>query len=365
MNEFSEIYPPCFPEWKEVIQETTQNFLKLPPNADRGDLVQALARVSNATTDALTLIQNHFPRKGTNEVIYDLLDEISKLSWINFFQIVQTYFITTFQRLLTEYSENALFVPIELTKDLSDIHVKEDLLPKLENELSIVKAYRDKMKKADVAFVRSKMAYCLKQWSAILPYKNIIRSTLIPGRDKALIYFQQLIIYGTLATLIDPDHIPDEAMVQNPVKSSGQSSSRFIVQMLVNILTKYKKERISYNEEEIRTQIAIRDEKERVHVIKEFNKLTEEERQVELINKRLGLGKWAVGGTSLTYKYDADYYDLERYKREQAGIGSHPDETSHLMGEFGREYDEYGFPMMNEAEYTEAGGYDVGETMDD
>ena len=200
------------------------------------------------------------------------------------------------------------------------------------------------------------MSYCLKQWSAILPYKNIIRSTLIPGRDKALVYIQQLILYGTLSTLIDPDHIPDEAIIENPVKSSGQSSSRFIIQLLVHILTKYKKESISYNEEEIRAQIAIREEKERVFVINEFNKLTEEERQIELINKRLGLGKWAVGGTSLTYKYDADYYDLERRKREAAGIGSHPDEISHLLGELGHEY---------EAENQEEDGYDHAEQDQD
>lgn len=356
MTEFGGIYPTVIPEWKEIIQETTQNFLKLPPNADRGDLVQALSLISNTTMDAQVLLQTHFPRKGANEVIYELLDEISKLSWINFFQILQTYFITTFQRLLTNYSEKALFVPIELTKDLSDIHVKEDLMPKIENELSLVRMYQEKMKKPDVAYVRSKMSYCLKQWSAILPYKNIIRSTLIPGRDKALVYIQQLILYGTLSTLIDPDHIPDEAIIENPVKSSGQSSSRFIIQLLVHILTKYKKESISYNEEEIRAQIAIREEKERVFVINEFNKLTEEERQIELINKRLGLGKWAVGGTSLTYKYDADYYDLERRKREAAGIGSHPDEISHLLGELDHEY---------EAENQEEDGYDHAEQDQD
>jgi hypothetical protein len=365
MTKFSDIDHPVVSDWKEVIQETTQNFIQLPPNADRSDLVQALARVSNATLQSAQLLQTYFPKKGANETVYELLEEISKLSWINFFQVIQTYFITTFQRLLTQYSEKALFVPVELTKDLSDIHVKEDLMPKLENELLIIKQYQEKMKKAENSFVRSKISYCLKQLSAVLPYKNIIRSTLVPGRDKALVYIQQLILFGAIATMIDPDHIPDESMGQNPLKSSGQSSSKFVIQLLGHILMKYRRERISYNEEEIRVQIAIREEKERVYVIREFNKLTEEERQVELMNKRLGIGKWAVGGTSLTYKYNPEYYDLERHKREEAGIGSHPDERSHQFGEMGREYDEFGLPMMNEAEREEAAGYEVGEVMDD
>ena len=59
-------------------------------------------------------------------------------------------------------------------------------------------------------------------------------------------------------------------------------------------------------------------------MIKDFNKLSEDERRVELMNKRLGIGRWAVGGTSLTWKYDADYYDLESQRRQEAGLRSHP-----------------------------------------
>ena len=39
-----------------------------------------------------------------------------------------------------------------------------------------------------------------------------------------------------------------------------------------------------------------------------------------MMKKRLGLGEWAVGGTKLIYKYDSDFYDLERERDEAAGI---------------------------------------------
>lgn len=363
LTKFSEVNPSPIPEWKDVIQETIQAFLKLPPRAMRSDMVQARARISDAVTESITRFSTYFPKKGDNEVIYNILDKISELSWSNFFQVIQTYFITTLQRLLSNYSDTALFVPVELIKDLSDIHVKMDIQPRLEKELVIVSKYREPMQKDSYAFVRSKLRYFLKQLSEVLPYKGTIRAVLVPDRDKSLVYFQKLILFGCLATLIDPDHIPDED-VSNPIKSSGKSASKAIITLLVDILRKYRSEYISYDEQEIRNQIAIREEKERVHVISEFNKLTEEERKIELINKKYGLGKWAVGGTSLTYKYNKDYYDLERLKRNQGGYGGHSDE-SNIVEYGGQEYDEDGFPLMDEDERDDSLGYDMADQPDD
>jgi hypothetical protein len=264
--------------------------------------------------------------------------------------------------------DKALFVPIELKKDLSSIHVNEDLSPLLAADTAIVKAYQDILTKSSSEFVKSKMKFALKQWSAMLSYKNEIRAALVPGRDHTLVYFQQLMLYGTLESLLDPEHIPDESMAQNPIRSSARSSTKFMVDLLVQILGKYNRERIAYNDKEIRDQIAIREERERVHVIAEFNRLTEEQRKIELIQKKLGIGKWAVGGTKLTYRYNADYYDVERSKRIAAGMGTQiggPEELGELEGEMGRQYDKYGNPIMNEVENDEADGYDVEDQPDD
>jgi hypothetical protein len=96
-----------------------------------------------------------------------------------------------------------------------------------------------------------------------------------------------------------------------------------------------------------------------VNVQAEFKKLSDEERAVEFINKKLGIGKWAVGGTKLIYAYDSDYYDLERQKREAAGIidfpGLGPDQVEALDG---RKVDEYGFPVFGDEEFERDGGYD-------
>jgi hypothetical protein len=166
-------------------------------------------------------------------------------------------------------------------------------------------------------------------------------------------------LYGPLATLINPAEIPEGTEIKSSIKSIGDPSMKFISELLALTLNKYRVEKLSFNDQEIKELIAVRNEKERVNVIAEFDKLTDEERAVELINKKLGIGKWAVGGTKLIYAYDKDYYDLERQKREAAGIIDFPGLGPDQMESFeGREVDDYGFPVFGERELEADGGYD-------
>ena len=89
------------------------------------------------------------------------------------------------------------------------------------------------------------------------------------------------------------------------------------------------------------------------------------ERAVELINKKLGLGKWAVGGTKAIWAYDKDNYDKEREDRVKAGIFDFPGTSD---GEIplpeGKNYDEDGFPIYGDMNF-EADGYDQNQHGDD
>ena len=166
--------------------------------------------------------------------------------------------------------------------------------------------------------------------------------------------------------MINSSEIPAGTEITSPVRSIGDPSMRFLLEIVALTLNKYGRERLSFNDQEIKELIAIRNEKERVNVVAEFNKLTDEERAVELMNKKLGIGKWAVGGTKLIYAYDKDYYDLERQKREAAGIIDFPGLGPDQMEAFeGGATDEFGFPMYSDNEFEREGGYDHNQHGDD
>jgi hypothetical protein len=354
MNELGDIDPSPIPGWSEVIQATTESFLSLPADADKGDIAAAAGPISEATSGSETIIRDRFVDPNYQAT----LEEIVKLSWSNFFQVIQSYFITPYERILTQFDENSLFIPIELRKALSEDHVSKDLFPILAGEVQVVKAKRDDIKKPSYQLARAKLKYFLDQMSALLSFKEKIRPIVVPGREMSLVYIQRAMFYGPLASLVNAGEMPPGAEIVSPTRALGDPSMRFVSELVAISLVKYKRERLSYNDQELKELIAIRNEKERVNVIAEFDKLTDEERAVELINKKLGIGKWAVGGTKLIYAYDKDYFDLERQKREAAGIidfpGLGPDQ---MEGFEGREVDEFGFPVFGDEEF-EGEGFD-------
>jgi hypothetical protein len=95
-------------------------------------------------------------------------------------------------------------------------------------------------------------------------------------------------------------------------------------------------------------------EVEKVGIITELDEMNDEERKIELMKKRLGLGRWAIGGTKLIWAYDRDQYDRER----EARLGNYDalGETREGVEALGRENDANGLLDFG-ADYNNS-GYD-------
>jgi hypothetical protein len=165
---------------------------------------------------------------------------------------------------------------------------------------------------------------------------------------------------------VDSYHIPENAPIQSAVQEVGNPSIQHLLKLIQTALETYRREQISYDENGIKNMIAIQAEKERVLVLKEFDKLTDEERAIEKLNKKLGLGKWAVGGTKLIYAYDKDYYDLERTRRLDAGMIDFAGvSTGEMLPPDGRPKDDNGYSVFSDQEYEREGGYDHNQHGED
>jgi len=344
--QLADVNPPPFAGWVEMMAETIANIEKLPNDPDSRDILHATASLSDATRAQEKLMKERLPKQAA------LLDEIIKLSWVDFFTVIRIYFIVPFKRLLSSFDQKNWKIPAELLKELSELHVK-DLQPILTSEMSIVNTNRELMNGLAQA-VSPLMDRYVAQMSALLPFMNSIRSGMVPGGSMTLRYIQRALFYGPLEGMVNASVESSSALLGNPIK--------FLLQLIADNLEKFRHERMSYDEKTIRDRIAVRDEKERTRVIKDFDKLTPEERAVELMNKKLGLGKWSVGGTKLIYAYDKDYYDLERQKRIDAGIVDFPGQsTGEMPVPEGGAVDEIGLPEFEGEEE----GYEFNQHGDD
>jgi hypothetical protein len=363
MDELIGIRPPPLDDWERLITLTTDRFMTLNhPGANADDFALAAGELSNATSDARSNVE----RRLSSEKLHGILEGIARLSWVDFFKVLQMYFIVPFQRIFYNFSPESFKIPVEMVLSLSETHVEKDLQPVLEKDLAFLTANKGLISGDQIEFAKLKLGDYLAQVSALLPSLNHIRPSVIPGRDSALVYIQQAFLYGPLSMLLDSSRVPTSVGYQSTVDAMLDRSIEFLLRMVSSSLNKYTREYLSYDAKAIKNIIAAREEKERVNVVREFNALSDEERQVELKKKRAGIGKWAVGGTKLIHSYDKNYYDLERQKRIDAGIMDFPGQSDNGMGEpQGEEYDDDGFRQHTDEEYERDGGYDFNQHGDD
>ena len=371
MERLSNVQPAPTEDWKTIIMETlsrmktirqgAQDTTRLEIISAAGELSQVSAPLKNSILERLApwiRRENAKPRGKRYEASHfeTLLQGIDGLSWFDFFKVVQTYFMIPFQRIVSNFSGDSLMVSNELKQELSVTHVDEYLKPMLQRETLFMESNKGLIQSPKLRLARAKLRYALTQFTELLPFMNDIRPNLVPGKDVFLRYVQQAILYGPLHLLLNSLHDPEDAYDENPAQDP---SIDFLLDVLAHQLNKYAEESLSYDADRIKYLIAVRNEKERTNVLKGFNDLSLEEREVELMNKRLGLGQWAVGGTKLIYAYDADYWDQERQKRLDAGIFDFPGSgDGQLPVPQGAERDEMGLRVYQDEDYEREGGYE-------
>ena len=62
-----------------------------------------------------------------------------------------------------------------------------------------------------------------------------------------------------------------------------------------------------------------------MEIIGRFDRMSKEEKSLELVKKKLGLGDWAVGGTKAIYKYNPEQYERDRNQRLEMGFSDFPE----------------------------------------
>jgi hypothetical protein len=355
VSDFADLSAPSYyiiDKWSDIIKDINETILK-----DNSDDIHKLTTIAETVNQAKSYFESL--QKSVKDVsIQEILRYITAdVTWMNFFDIIQTYLIVPCHRAYSDFDVTTLNITIEMQESLSKQHIS-DIIHLLDEEyvsynlnekIKIVYQSQHRNVKIDpkvlneyTQIIKNKLDLFITFLSSILEYKNKLCFRNLPIKSELLKYIKELILYGSIRFLLEPD------------------GNIVLLDMITKSLRKFYKEKISFDAEMIKNMIEIGNEKERVKVIKDFDKLSPEEKAVELMNKRLGLGKWSVGGTKVIYAYDKDYYDLERQRRLDAGIMDFPGLGNEYMPD-AIEVDDLGFQVSNDEE----DGYDHGEQNDD
>jgi hypothetical protein len=81
--------------------------------------------------------------------------------------------------------------------------------------------------------------------------------------------------------------------------------------MFINkLINKFREEHLSYEPNSIRQILEESKEREKQRFISEFDKKTPLGKSIEMMNKKYGIGKYAIGGSKLLYKYNKKQWDI-------------------------------------------------------
>jgi hypothetical protein len=308
---------PPVKDFKQIIAESMHNLKQLGDSPTKVEIANALSKMSNSIEECESIIIEKLSKRS-----HDFMESILNEAPRNIFEIIRSYFLVPSLRGLLSY-DNTSFLKVGKHFLLAEEHTNE-LNQVLQTHTAYLKGFESFLENADedIGINPSYLKAYLKiqnfknQLSEILNQANELR----PGRmridskisiEAIEIFYKELmrlILFGPFGELINPDVIPkDQKMEVDP-----GLSDKFLLEFGRNCLTTYAKERLSYNPTIVKQRIEETREREKQRFISDMNRMSEEERKLEIMKKKLGIGRWAIGGTKITFAYDKDNFEKQR-----------------------------------------------------
>ena len=306
LEKLANIQPAPFDGWRAVLLQTVLEVQKLPEGKglEDVDVAAAYGPISNLSEQSLQELTIRLGQENAN-----IISRLCNQGPSSLVESLRTYFLIPIQRLLSGFHAKTL--KVQASYKLGE-GTNSDINTMLENHL----LYMNDLKKRVKGVTHSKIDEMRMKLMALLPIlQQDLRTPLFPGGAIGLPYLLRAAVLGIFASCADPNLIPEGSE-----GLAGDINARGAMQIISECLKRFDAEGLNFTPEQLRMSIARRNELEKMRIISRFDRMTEEEKSVELTNKRLGLGQWSIGGTSLIYAYNKDQYERERIERSEMGL---------------------------------------------
>jgi hypothetical protein len=309
-NSLFKMSPEPFDGWKENINSLFEKLIKLEANPEKNQFVEAYGEISNKYTQFMSENEKMLGEKSNN-VLKNLLEQpISQV-----IESIRISILVNLQRVIKGYNKAELEVTSKFAKDYE---LEGEIVNDINHFLKLHTSYIDNLNQKIKGFAKSKIIYGIDKLSALLnTIQSSIRGVSLPGGSFGVSYLIKSGVSGILYEMMNSNiGFPDTYVVEAFEEDTGS----LVKEVISELIIRYDSESFKLTEDEIRLALAKRNEKEKILFINKFDTMTPEEKRSELLNKRLGLGDWARGGSKGIYAFDPEQYDFEREQRIQMGV---------------------------------------------
>jgi hypothetical protein len=298
------VAPSPTEDWRERVQETITRMSALGAAPTKTQIAEAISPIADAVNEAEETVRRRLGRDA-----YEIFARIPQESAAAAFEALRAGLVVPIERIVMGYNTETLKVHKEYKLSQDHYADLENILAK--HTAPIAGVNREALGRFGIA----KYKFYVEQMSAVLAMASEIRSSRIPYGQFAIPYIIRAVTFGPLADLVDPNKVPTEDAELATTTTEAGKSAQSIQTTVRSIANQMRIEKLSYSQVLIREMIEKADEKEKNGIINDFDAMTEDDKRLELIKKKIGIGRWAIGGSKLIYAYNADQYDREREVR--------------------------------------------------
>jgi len=297
--------PEPFEGWRAQITDTIEKISKLPAGADEMEIAAAYGSISDIAAAVLGEFEERLGSERAN-----ILKRILESNPIQIVEVIRTYFLVTFQRLIFGFKQGTI-------KVRSNFQLGTGTADDINRILSSHLAFLVDLSKRVKGFTLIKMKWAQERLvDALKVLKEHIRTFYITGGEFGLRYITTALIGGILMDFINPNVVPPGASEGTEIDVGTKAP----VQIMDVCIQKIQREGFNFTQEQIQEMIRKREEMEKISFIGRFEDLSPAEKSMQKMNKKLGLGEWSTGGTKVIREYDPEQYEREREQRRVMGF---------------------------------------------
>ena len=303
--DFGTMDPPPMKDWTTLYTEISDEFEK--HTNEKGPMTgvklgEILGPLSDAIRPMKEFVRSKYAKQTREnaKILEGFRIMVSEnFQWINFIQVLETYFIKPCQNIYYGYSAK---VPLSFENKKWDqghmMSIKEAIKKdrNINEKFAALAEFSDRTKA-----VRLHLKVFIEQMTVIVSFRNRIHPSYFIGRDATFQVFKEAFLYGPLYTLY-----------HNCEGGEGVSAEiqNMIHDMIGQTIINFMDQRLTYDDEQVKLIIADSAEREKQAMLSDFKKLSEDQKKLLRTNMALKLGRFQIGVDWRNFaKYSAEGFD--------------------------------------------------------
>jgi hypothetical protein len=321
------VEPAPVEDYRDVLARTQANLAALPPGARPDEIALALGDFSNLVLATESKLKARLPPSQ-----HANLDKIAEEGAGAVVRFLQSYVLVPVHTIMKAKGFVSTTRGVPKKWKLAPEHLT-DIQTFMMSHYSHLAKYNKAMETA-TPWLKAKIQTLVRQTKVLLDKLKSLRPIQLPGGEPTFGYFVKFCLYAPLANFSDPNvlPLPLEDGIEAPA-SQVEEQAMFPARFVSAAIKQFLDEGFRYTPEQIRELLKVRQQKEEDGMLQRMTKMSRAEKEVYLLNMRLGTGEFAHTAAEI-YRYDAGRYAKDRSQRMQAGIVDFPGDGAEAYDPF-------------------------------